>query len=112
LFGTSVRYSGASLGAQLSAAVAGGYSPLIATFLLPNTAGAPLPSTSSSWRSSPLSRSSRRLKHFTATSDLIHACDVDRGGGAGARADYPPLAVYFFAAPPAAICLPQLSTSK
>jgi MFS transporter, MHS family, shikimate and dehydroshikimate transport protein len=36
LFGTSVRYSGASLGAQLSAAVAGGFSPLIATFLLPN----------------------------------------------------------------------------
>ena len=35
LFGTSVRYSGASLGAQLSAAVAGGFSPLIATFLLP-----------------------------------------------------------------------------
>ena len=27
LFGTSVRYSGASLGAQLSAAVAGGFSP-------------------------------------------------------------------------------------
>ena len=36
LFGTSVRYSGASLGAQLSAAVAGGFSPLIATFLLPD----------------------------------------------------------------------------
>ena len=35
MFGTSVRYSGASLGAQLSAAVAGGFSPLIATFLLP-----------------------------------------------------------------------------
>jgi len=35
LFGTSVRYSGASLGAQLSAAVAGGFSPLIATYLLP-----------------------------------------------------------------------------
>src|ERR1043166_3981574 len=35
LFGTSVRYSGASLGAQLSAAVAGGFSPLIATALLP-----------------------------------------------------------------------------
>jgi MFS transporter, MHS family, shikimate and dehydroshikimate transport protein len=36
LFGTSVRYSGASLGAQLSAAVAGGFSPLIATALLPS----------------------------------------------------------------------------
>ena len=36
LFGTSVRYSGASLGAQLSAAVAGGFSPLIATALLPD----------------------------------------------------------------------------
>jgi metabolite-proton symporter len=35
LFGTNVRYSGASLGAQLSAAVAGGFSPLIATALLP-----------------------------------------------------------------------------
>jgi MFS transporter, MHS family, shikimate and dehydroshikimate transport protein len=35
LFGASVRYSGASLGAQLSAAVAGGFSPLIATALLP-----------------------------------------------------------------------------
>jgi metabolite-proton symporter len=35
LFGTSVRYSGASLGSQLSAAVAGGFSPLIATALLP-----------------------------------------------------------------------------
>ena len=34
LFGTSVRYSGASLGAQLSAAVAGGLSPLIATGFL------------------------------------------------------------------------------
>jgi MHS family shikimate/dehydroshikimate transporter-like MFS transporter len=36
LFGTSVRYSGASLGAQLSAAVSGGLSPLIATALLPH----------------------------------------------------------------------------
>jgi len=35
LFGTNVRYSGASLGAQLSAAVAGGFSPLIAGALLP-----------------------------------------------------------------------------
>jgi MFS family permease len=35
LFGTNVRYSGASLGSQLSAAVAGGFSPLIATALLP-----------------------------------------------------------------------------
>jgi metabolite-proton symporter len=35
LFGTSVRYSGASLGSQLAAAVAGGFSPLIATALLP-----------------------------------------------------------------------------
>jgi MFS family permease len=34
LFGTSVRYSGASLGAQLSAVIAGGTSPLIATWLL------------------------------------------------------------------------------
>ncbi len=35
LFGTNVRYSGASLGSQLAAAVAGGLSPLIATALLP-----------------------------------------------------------------------------
>ena len=35
LFGTTVRYSGASLGSQLGATVAGGLSPLIATALLP-----------------------------------------------------------------------------
>jgi metabolite-proton symporter len=35
LFGTRVRYSGASLGAQLSTVVAGGLSPFIATALLP-----------------------------------------------------------------------------
>ncbi len=35
LFGANVRYSGASLGSQLAAAVAGGFSPLIATWLLP-----------------------------------------------------------------------------
>jgi metabolite-proton symporter len=34
LFGTSVRYSGASLGVQLSSALAGGLSPIIATKLL------------------------------------------------------------------------------
>jgi metabolite-proton symporter len=34
LFGTRVRYSGASLGAQLAAVVAGGTSPFIATLLL------------------------------------------------------------------------------
>jgi MFS transporter, MHS family, shikimate and dehydroshikimate transport protein len=34
LFGTSVRYSGASLGVQLSSALAGGLSPIIATRLL------------------------------------------------------------------------------
>ena len=34
LFGTRVRYSGASLGAQLSSVLAGGLSPLIATALL------------------------------------------------------------------------------
>jgi MFS transporter, MHS family, shikimate and dehydroshikimate transport protein len=37
LFGTRVRYSGASLGYQLSSAVAGGLSPLIATALLQRT---------------------------------------------------------------------------
>ena len=35
LFGTRVRYSGASLGAQLASVVAGGLSPFIATALLP-----------------------------------------------------------------------------
>jgi MFS family permease len=37
LFGTRVRYSGASLGYQLASAVAGGLSPLIATALLQRT---------------------------------------------------------------------------
>jgi MFS family permease len=37
LFGTRVRYSGASLGYQLSSALAGGLSPLIATALLQRT---------------------------------------------------------------------------
>jgi metabolite-proton symporter len=36
LFGTHVRYSGASLGAQLAAVLAGGTSPFIATLLLAN----------------------------------------------------------------------------
>jgi metabolite-proton symporter len=35
LFGTRVRYSGASLGSQLSSVIAGGISPFIATALLP-----------------------------------------------------------------------------
>jgi len=34
MFGTRVRYSGASLGAQLSSVVAGGLSPFIAAYLL------------------------------------------------------------------------------
>jgi MFS transporter, MHS family, shikimate and dehydroshikimate transport protein len=34
LFGTRVRYSGASLGYQLASVLAGGLSPLIATYLL------------------------------------------------------------------------------
>src|SRR5262245_36413294 len=37
LFGTRVRYSGASLGYQLASVVAGGLSPLIATDLLKRT---------------------------------------------------------------------------
>jgi metabolite-proton symporter len=37
LFGTRVRYSGASLGYQLASAVAGGLSPLIATAMLQRT---------------------------------------------------------------------------
>jgi MFS transporter, MHS family, shikimate and dehydroshikimate transport protein len=34
LFGTRVRYSGASLGANVAAALSGGFSPIIATALL------------------------------------------------------------------------------
>ena len=40
LFGARVRYSGASLGAQLSSVIAGGLSPFIATALLPYGRGA------------------------------------------------------------------------
>ena len=40
LFRTRVRYSGASLGSQLSSVVAGGVSPFIATALLPYGRGA------------------------------------------------------------------------
>ena len=49
LFGTRVRYSGASLGSQLSSVIAGGLSPFIATALLPYGRGA-LARTSSRWR--------------------------------------------------------------
>ncbi|MBI3858335.1 MAG: MHS family MFS transporter [Planctomycetes bacterium] len=40
LFGTKVRYSGASLGYQLASVIAGGLSPLIATSLLKRTGAA------------------------------------------------------------------------
>src|SRR6185503_12381581 len=40
MFGTRVRYSGASLGAQLSSVLTGGLSPFIATALLPYGRGA------------------------------------------------------------------------
>jgi MFS transporter, MHS family, shikimate and dehydroshikimate transport protein len=43
LFGTSVRYSGASLGSQLAAPFAGGLAPLIATALLSWSDGQPWP---------------------------------------------------------------------
>jgi MFS transporter, MHS family, shikimate and dehydroshikimate transport protein len=43
LFGTRVRYSGASLGYQLASIVGGGISPLIATSLLALTGGDPWP---------------------------------------------------------------------
>jgi MHS family shikimate/dehydroshikimate transporter-like MFS transporter len=42
LFGTRVRYSGASLGCQIAAAISGGFAPMIATGLLA-WAGAPWP---------------------------------------------------------------------
>jgi metabolite-proton symporter len=43
LFGTNVRYSGASLGSQLAAPLAGGLAPLIATALLGWSGGKPWP---------------------------------------------------------------------
>jgi len=43
LFGTQVRYSGASLGSQLAAPFAGGLAPLIATALLSWSGGQPWP---------------------------------------------------------------------
>ena len=43
LFGTKVRYSGASLGSQLAAPFAGGLAPLIATSLLSWSGGQPWP---------------------------------------------------------------------
>ena len=43
LFGTHVRYSGASLGSQLAAPFAGGLAPLIATALLGWSGGRPWP---------------------------------------------------------------------
>jgi MFS family permease len=43
LFGTRVRYSGASLGYQLASPFAGGLAPLIAAALLQSTGGAPWP---------------------------------------------------------------------
>lgn len=43
LFGTRVRYSGASLGYQLASPLAGGLAPLIATALLGWSAGEPWP---------------------------------------------------------------------
>jgi MFS family permease len=43
LFGTNVRYSGASLGSQLAAPLAGGLAPLIATALLGWSGGQPWP---------------------------------------------------------------------
>ena len=43
LFGTNVRYSGASLGSQLAAPFAGGLAPLIATALLDWSGGQPWP---------------------------------------------------------------------
>ncbi|MBV6498611.1 MAG: Inner membrane metabolite transport protein YhjE [Prosthecobacter sp.] len=43
LFGTRVRYSGASLGYQLASPLAGGLAPLIATWLLNQSDGKPWP---------------------------------------------------------------------
>jgi MHS family shikimate/dehydroshikimate transporter-like MFS transporter len=43
LFGTEVRYSGASIGYQLASPLAGGLAPLIATILLQGSQGRPWP---------------------------------------------------------------------
>ena len=43
LFGTRLRYSGASLGYQLGATIGGGFSPLIATSILAWSGGGPWP---------------------------------------------------------------------
>ena len=43
LFGTRVRYSGASLGYQLASPLAGGLAPIIATWLLKKSGGDPWP---------------------------------------------------------------------
>lgn len=43
LFGTRVRYTGASLGYQLASPLAGGLAPMIATWLLAGSGGAPWP---------------------------------------------------------------------
>ena len=43
LFGTNVRYTGASLGYQLASPLAGGLAPLIATALLGWSGGKPWP---------------------------------------------------------------------
>jgi MFS family permease len=43
LFGTRVRYTGASLGYQLAAPLSGGVAPLVATALLKWTDGDPWP---------------------------------------------------------------------
>ncbi|MFY0581633.1 hypothetical protein ACN28S_51825 [Cystobacter fuscus] len=56
LFGTRVRYSGASLGYQLASVFAGGLSPLIATALLSGSNGQAGPCRCT-WWGSPSSRS-------------------------------------------------------
>ena len=43
LFGAEVRYSGASIGAQLAAPLAGGLAPMIAVYLLGQSGGKPWP---------------------------------------------------------------------
>jgi cyanate permease len=43
LFGTQVRYTGASIGYQLASPLAGGLAPLISTALLQKTGGQPWP---------------------------------------------------------------------
>jgi metabolite-proton symporter len=74
LFSTNVRYSGASLGSQLSAPLAGGLAPLIATALLKWTGGKPWPVALYLIGMASITLLSVWLAKETHQSDLSDAC--------------------------------------